>query len=113
MEIENVNGNFENLITPSSTYKWEESYWTLTISADEDKIFFSSINANDIGCIWTWDAGTTNNIKCIELGNLYLPFFILKYNQDNVFIDAYDKNLSGVLYFVSVNIDTELFNWGK
>jgi len=113
LEINANDGILELAVTPDVGYKWDKSYWSLALSDDEEIIFFSSINSSDTGVIWMWEVGDVGDIDCIELGNLYLPLLISRISQSRIFIEAYDKNLVGELYFAYLVIDNDSVNWSK
>ena len=113
LEVTLSNGILQHAISPA-IYSCSFSIWSMAISADETQAFISaSKNGFDIGAVCKWGIGTLNDIRCLELGSLYVPLFIKRIVSNKVFLETNEVSVNGDLYFLYLDLETDVMIWNK
>jgi len=113
LEIDLPNGDIHKAVTPAG-YSWQYPYWDVTISQDETKAYFSAqLNGQSTGAVCKWEVGTLNNIECLRIGTLYVPFVVSTIVSNKVFVEASEEVVNRALYFVYLDLDTNTIIWDK
>ena len=113
LEIDLSNGIIQKAVSPAG-YSWQNSYWDVTLSQDETKAFFSAhLNGQSTGAVCKWEVGTLNNIECLNLGTLYVPFVVTTIVSNKVLVEASEEVINKALYFVYFDLDTDTIIWDK